>query len=123
MCLRVCPYYITGPLPPYPDIYVGDRFYELHLDAWQGLLLFQYRHYTGTEWAWEVLDSTPLSNPAQWHTIAVEAVSDAYTSFTCYLDGDYKFTATSSAYKDGLVGLWVQSDVALFDNVKVLDRR
>jgi len=66
-----------------------------------------------------------LPNPQDdWHTIAVEAVSNiTETTFNCYLDGDYKFAATSSAYRDGLVGLWVESDAALFDNVKVLDLR
>ena len=56
-----------------------------------------------------------------WHTIAVEAIG---TSFTCFLDGQEKFTAYPAYdWQDGLVGLWVQTGTAMFDNVKVVDLR
>ena len=99
----------------------GDRFYELHVNGAQGLLQFRYRYYTpGYPWQWQVVDYRPVAIGTGWHTIAVHAIGD---TFDCYFDGEYKFTATQSSWKDGLVGLWVESESALFDNVKVLDLR
>ena len=89
----------------------GDRFFELHLVAdaeleepgQQPELQFGRRYYhTGiSQWLWQKLDFTALPNlpnpQDDWHTIAVEAVSNiTETTFNCYLDGDYKFAATSS---------------------------
>lgn len=68
-----------------------------------------------------------MDDPIGWHTIKVIAISN---TFECYLDGNPSscITATDNGleeyrYKDGLVGLWVDGDSALFDNVKVVDLR
>jgi hypothetical protein len=122
LCLRV-----ADP-EGYPGY--GHRFYQLQLDGENGNLRFWDRYIypsSPPQWAPEELGSVTLPNPTQWHTIAVEAVGDQVmgTSFKCYLDGDPTpcITATSSRYSDGLVGLWVESGQALFDNVTVLDLR
>jgi hypothetical protein len=122
LCLRVADdeYY-----PGY-----GHRFYQLQIDGQNGNLRLWDRYiypYPVPHWEPEELGSVTLPNPTQWHTIAVEAIGDPVTgnSFKCYLDGDPSpcISATSSRYSDGLVGLWVESGQALFDNVKVLDLR
>jgi len=121
VCLRVRPHYVSAGDPPH-DVYVGDRLYELRLDAHQAALEFRLRYYSGG-WPPIVLSSwSPVPNPTQWHTLAVEAID---RTFKCYLDGDPnpKITADSPTWMDGIVGLWVQSGEAVFDNVKVLDLR
>jgi len=126
LCLRIAP----DDNAPY-----GDRFYELHLigDAdpqqpgQQPKLQFRYRYYQPgygwqwyrpVEWSWG-----PVQDPTGWHTLAVVAIEN---TFECYLDGTLRITVTDyspAAYQDGLVGLWVESNAALFDNVVVLDLR
>ena len=122
VCLRVAP----DDNAPY-----GDRFYELHLEALsetQGVLQFRYRYYNPLSSSW-VLYAPPewplvlVQNPTQWHAIAIEAIENG---FQCYLDGTLGIAVTDyspAAYQDGLVGLWVDGDAALFDNVTVLDLR
>jgi len=75
-------------------------------------------------WEWDELPLgwVALPNPTQWHTIAMEAVDNR---FQCYLDGLPCITTSDDhpPYHDGLVGLWVETSAALFDNVLVLDLR
>lgn len=119
LCLRVA----------YDEAGHGDRFYELHLNGVQSELQLRRRVWVEGmpgHWDWERLGSWGLSNPTGWHTIAVEAVNSPtppYLTFKCYLDGVQHTVTRDWGYPDGLVGLWVESGAALFDNVKVLDLR
>jgi len=56
----------------------------------------------------------------QWHEIKVEARGD---EFKCYYDGQLKFEAKDSTFKDaGAVGLWTKADsVIYFDDLTVRD--
>jgi hypothetical protein len=105
----------------------GDRFYELRLNGPDGLLEFGYREYHLAQgWLWWQLDFTSVPNPhIQWHSIAIETDGD---TFYCYRLNENPTVPCMTVpdvprYIDGLVGLWVESNVALFDNVKVLDLR
>ncbi len=56
----------------------------------------------------------------QWHEINVEARGD---EFKCYYDGQLKFNAKDSTFKDaGKIGLWTKADsVIYFDDLTVKD--
>jgi len=56
----------------------------------------------------------------EWHEIKVEARGD---EFKCYYDGQLKFSAKDSAFKDaGQIGLWTKADsVIYFDDLTVKD--
>ncbi len=56
----------------------------------------------------------------EWHEIKVEARGD---EFKCYYDGQLKFSARDSTFKDaGKIGLWTKADsVIYFDDLTVKD--
>ena len=56
--------------------------------------------------------------PQTWHEMKVEARGD---EFKCYYDGQLRFTAKDSTFKDaGKVGLWTKADsVIYFDDLTV----
>ncbi len=56
----------------------------------------------------------------QWHEIKVEARGD---EFKCYFDGQLKFSAKDSTFKDaGRIGLWTKADsVIYFDDLTAKD--
>ena len=56
----------------------------------------------------------------EWHEIKVEARGD---EFKCYYDGQVKFSAKDSTFKDaGKIGLWTKADsVIYFDDLTVKD--
>jgi iron complex outermembrane receptor protein len=56
----------------------------------------------------------------EWHEIKVEARGD---EFKCYYDGQLKFSAKDSTFKDaGKIGLWTKADsVIYFDDLAVKD--
>jgi hypothetical protein len=58
--------------------------------------------------------------PLAWHEIKVEARGD---EFKCYYDGQLRFTAKDSTFKDaGKVGLWTKADsVIYFDDLTARD--
>jgi len=114
VCLRVSRDATEWP----PDC----RCYQCYLDAAQAKFVFGvwwWRPET-YQWQWGTLRETSFSQPSDWHTIAVEARG---SQFHCYLDGTYRFTANSSTYVQGMVGLRVREGSALFDNVVVRDLR
>ena len=106
-----------------------DRLYILQLTGGPPselkLLARRWHAAFPPHWDWALLGYMALPNPTQWHTIAMEAVDNG---FQCYLDGNPNpvisaSDSTPGRYYDGLVGLWVQTSAALFDNVVVLDLR
>jgi len=106
-----------------PDTARGlqDRRCSCKRQRARGVVEFGIR-YWDVYWHWGYLGSASLSNPTDWHAVAVEAIGK---TFNCYLDGALCFSAEdiSDTYRDGMVGLSVESGEALFDNVRVLDLR